>query len=121
MSHIAIANGYRQMETTNGALLFPELRETPPMLLGKPWYENSNMDGAINAAATANNYVVVYGDVAKGFFIVDRVGATLEIVPHLVGSNRRPTGQRGALLWFRTGSEVVVPQALRLLDVPTTA
>ena len=38
-----------------------------------------------------------------------------------MGANRRPTGQRGALLWFRTGSNVVVPQAFRLLNVATTA
>jgi hypothetical protein len=30
-------------------------------------------------------------------------------VPHLFGANRRPTGQRGALLWFRTGSDVMIP------------
>jgi predicted phage gp36 major capsid-like protein len=33
----------------------------------------------------------------------------------------RPTGQRGALLWFRTGSDVVNPNAFRLLSIPTTA
>lgn len=120
-SHIAIANGYRQMETTGGALKFPELRDNPARLLGKPWYENSNMDATINAAATASNYVTIYGDVAAGYFIVDRIGATLELIPNLMGANGRPTGQRGALLWFRTGGKVVVPQALRLLDVPTTA
>jgi predicted phage gp36 major capsid-like protein len=27
-----------------------------------------------------------------------------------------PTGQGGALVWFRTGSDVVVPQAFRLLN-----
>ena len=120
-SHIATANAYRQMETTNGALLFPELRDRPASLLGKPWYENSNMDGSLNAAATANNYAVIYGDVRAGYVIVDRIGATLELIPNLMGANNRPTGQRGALLWFRTGGEVVVPQALRLLDIPTTA
>lgn len=120
-SHIATANAYRQMETTNGALMFPELRERPASLLGKPWYENSNMDSAYNPAATANNYLMIYGDVRAGYFIVDRIGATLELIPNLMGANGRPTGERGALLWFRTGGEVVVPQALRLLDVPTTA
>jgi HK97 family phage major capsid protein len=120
-AHIATLNAYRQMETTNGSILFPELRDSPPRLLGKPFHENSNMDGALNAAATANNYVMVYGDIARAFFIVDRVGSTLELIPNLVGANQRPTGQRGALLWFRTGSEVVVPQAARLLDIPTTA
>lgn len=120
-AHIATMNAYRQMETTNGALMFPELRQNPPYLLGKRFYENSNMDGSINAAATANNYVMVYGDVRAGYYIVDRIGATLELIPNLVGANQRPTGQRGAFLWFRTGAEVVVPQALRLLDIPTAA
>jgi HK97 family phage major capsid protein len=83
--------------------------------------ENSNMDGAINAAAAANNYALIYGDVRAGFYIVDRIETQLEFVPNLMGNNARPTGQRGALLWFRIGSEVVVPQALRLLDVPTAA
>jgi predicted phage gp36 major capsid-like protein len=45
----------------------------------------------------------------------------IELVPHLFGSDRRPTGQLGALLWFRTGSDVAVPQAFRLLFIPTTA
>jgi HK97 family phage major capsid protein len=120
-AHIATTNVYRQFETTNGAHEFPELRQTPPYLLGKRFHENSNMDGTINAASTENNYVMVYGDVARGFFIVDRVGSTLELIPNLMGANGRPTGQRGALLWFRTGSAVVVPEALRLLDIPTAA
>lgn len=120
MSHIATANEYRQMVVANGGLTFPELRETPPTLLGKPWHENSNMDGTINPAVTANNFALIYGDIRKAFIIADRIGSTIEFVPHLVGANQRPTGQRGALLWFRTGSEVVVPEAARLLDVPTT-
>lgn len=120
-SHIATANTFRQFETTNGALAFPELRDTTPRLIGKRWFENSNMDSTIDDTATANNYVLIYGDVRAGFFIVDRIGTTLELIPNLVGSNQRPTGQRGALLWFRTGSKVVVPQALRILDIPTTA
>jgi HK97 family phage major capsid protein len=120
-ANIATMNVYRQFETSNGALQFPEMRENPTSLLGKRVFENSNMDGAIDAAATANNYVAIYGDVARGFFIVDRVGSSLELIPNLIGANQRPTGQRGALLWFRTGSEVVVPQALRLLDIPTAA
>jgi HK97 family phage major capsid protein len=78
------------------------------------------MDGSINAAATADNYLLAYGDWSN-FVIVDRIGTTIELIPNLVGANRRPTGQRGALMWFRTGSDVVVNEAFRLLDVPTTA
>ncbi|MDO3403428.1 phage major capsid protein [Mycolicibacterium neoaurum] len=110
----------RQFETGSGALKFPGLQSTPITLLGRTAYENSNQDGTYDAAATANNYLLLYGDF-NNFVIADRVGSTLELVPHLVGANRRPTGQRGALLWFRTGSNVVVPQAFRLLNVATTA
>ena len=120
-SHIATINNFRQLETTNGAIMFPGLHELPPSLLGKLWYENSNMDGSINAAASANNYAMIYGDVRAGFVIADRIGSQLELIPNLVGSNGRPTGQRGALLYFRTGSKVVNIAALRLLDIPTTA
>ncbi len=119
-ANLTILNTLRQFETTNGALKFPELAANPPMLLNRSVHENSNMDGAINAAASENNDVLLYGDFQQ-FVIVDRVGSTLELVPHLVGANRRPTGQRGALLWFRTGSDVVIPNAFRLLNIATTA
>lgn len=120
-ANLSIINTLRQMETQNGSLKFPGLQSNPPSLLGRTMHENSNMDGSINAAVTENNYPLVYGDFGRGFVIVDRVGSTLEIVPHLFGANRRPTGQRGALLWFRTGSNVVIPNAFRLLSIPTTA
>ncbi|MEU6563165.1 phage major capsid protein [Nocardia nova] len=113
-------NAFRQFETDNGTWVFPELRNTPPTLLNRAVYENSNMDSTINAAATENNYLAVYGDFRQ-FVIVDRIGSTLEIVPHILGSHGRPTGQRGALLWFRTGSDVLIPNAFRLLKVATTA
>jgi HK97 family phage major capsid protein len=119
-ANLSIINMLRQLETTNGALKFPALQDNPPMLLGRTMYENSNMDGSWDPASTANNYVLVYGDFGQNV-IVDRLGSTLELVPHLVGANRRPTGQRGALLWFRTGSNVVVPQAFRMLNIATTA
>lgn len=119
-ANLSIINTLRQFETTNGALKFPGLQSNPPSLLGRTMYENSNQDGTFDAAATANNYLLLYG-AFENFVIVDRIGSTLELVPHLVGANRRPTGQRGALLWFRTGSDVVVPQAFRLLNIATTA
>lgn len=120
-ANLAIINTLRQFETTNGALKFPSLQDNPPRLLSRAMNELSNMDGTINAAASENNYPLVYGDFGAGMVIVDRIGSTLELVPHLFGASRRPTGQRGALLWFRTGSDVVIPNAFRLLSIPTTA
>lgn len=117
-ANIAIINSAAQFETTNGARLFPEIGDG--RLLRKPLNELSNMDGAINAAATADNFVLLYGDFSH-FVIADRIGTTLEPIPNLFGANRRPTGQRGAFLWFRTGSDSVADNAFRLLNVATTA
>jgi HK97 family phage major capsid protein len=120
-ANLSIINIMRQMETTNGALKFPALQDDPPMLIGRTMWENSNMDGTYDPTATANNYLLLYGSFFDGFIIADRIGSSLEIVPHMFGANRRPTGQRGALLWFRTGSDVVNPNAFRLLNIATTA
>jgi HK97 family phage major capsid protein len=119
-ANVAVLNDIQQFETAAGAKVFPEVSAEPPMLLRKPLHENSNMDGAWNVAATANNYILVYGDFSQ-FIIVDRVGTTLELIPNIMGANQRPTGQRGALLWFRTGSDVSDVAAFRMLDLPTTA
>lgn len=93
---------------------------TPPTLLGKPWHQASDMDGAFNAAATANNYFLLFGDFSK-YLIVDRVGARTELVPHVVGSNRRPTGQRGLFFYWRVGADALDTNAFRLLNIATTA
>lgn len=118
MANLSVINDIDQFETTNGARKFPELDND--RLLRRPLHENSNMDDGFNAAVTADNYLLLVGDF-RNFVIVDRIGTTLELVPHLVGANRRPTGQRGALMWFRTGSDSVNDNAFRVLNVATTA
>ena len=100
-----------QMETAAGARLFPELGEG--RLLNKPIYELSNMDGTFGAG---ESYCLLYGDF-QNFIIADRIGATLELIPNLVGAAFRPTGQRGALLRFLPGSDAPVFNAFRLLDI----
>lgn len=87
-------------------------REGP--LLGQPKTEWSTMS---TATTTTGAKIALYGDFAAGFTIADRIGMTAEIVPHLMGINRRPTGERGIFAYWRTGSKVVVPEALRYLEV----
>jgi HK97 family phage major capsid protein len=117
---LATINTFRQFETTAGALKFPSLQDNPPRLLGRAMNEISNMDATINAAATEANYLLVLGDWSQ-FLICDRIGTQVELVPHVLGANRRPSGQRGFYAWFRTGSDVLVDNAFRILNVATTA
>jgi predicted phage gp36 major capsid-like protein len=40
---------------------------------------------------------------------------SIEPIPHLFGSNRRPTGERGLHAYWRNGSKVVDADAFRAL------
>lgn len=116
---LPVANALRQLETTNGALEFPELRNSNPSLLGRPVAIVSEM-ATINPAVTATDYVIAYGDFDE-FVIVDRLGMSIELIPNVIGANQRPIGARGILLYGMTGSDVLIPNAFRLLSVATTA
>lgn len=49
VGNLAVLNALRQEETTNGALKVPSLQNDPPILLGRPVHELSNMDNTIAA------------------------------------------------------------------------
>jgi HK97 family phage major capsid protein len=67
--------------------------------------------------ATTGTKWALYGDFFTGYYIADRIGMSVEIVQNLFGANRRPTGERGRMAYWRTGSKVVVPEALRYGEV----
>jgi HK97 family phage major capsid protein len=111
----------RQFDTAGGAGLWTYLGgDRPDQLIGKPVGEAEDMDDTINPAASADNYVLIFGDLSN-YVIADRIGMTVEFIPHLFGSNRRPTGQRGWYAYYRTGADVVNPGGIRVLNVETTA
>jgi HK97 family phage major capsid protein len=57
---------------------------------------------------------LLYGDFSR-FVIVDRVGLSVDVIPHLFGTNHRPTGQRGLYAFWRNGSKVVDANAFQAL------
>jgi HK97 family phage major capsid protein len=67
---------------------------------------------------TAGAKILIAGDVKAGFRIVDRIGMSIELVPHLFATaNNRPSGQRGVFAFWRNGSGLVIPAALTQLSV----
>lgn len=81
--------------------------------LGRPKVEWSTM----GTGTTTGTKLLIGGDFATGYRIVDRIGMTVELIPHLFGGSGRPTGQRGIFAYGRTGAGVVAPNALRYLEV----
>lgn len=123
MMALELINRIRQFATGSGQQhsFITTLGEgSPPDLLGWPLHENSNVDGSWNVAASADNFAIIAGDFRQ-YLVADRVGTTIELVPHLFGANGRPTGQRGYYMHFRTGADVLIANAFRVLNIETTA
>ena len=86
----------------------------PKQLLGYNSMEADQMDGTYGSG---DNYVLIIGDFLN-YWIVDRVGLSIELVPHLFATaNNRPSGQRGLYAWWRTGADSVNDRAFRMLNV----
>ena len=82
-------------------------------LLGRPVLESEDMDGTLTGSQS--NPILIYGDFSN-YVIADRVGMSVEFIPHLFGATRRPTGQRGWLAYVRHGADSVNDAAFRMLD-----
>lgn len=115
LANRAIYNRVRQFDTQGGAGLWEYLGNGQPgQLLGRPALEAEEMSGDITALSS--NYSLIYGDF-ENYVIADRIGMTVEFIPHLVGTNRRPTGQRGWYAYYRVGADSVNDAAFRMLNV----
>lgn len=65
---------------------------------------------------TGSANILVVGDF-RNYLIVDRVGMSVELVPHLFSTtNNRPTGQRGWFAYARHGADSIADVAFRLLQ-----
>ena len=80
--------------------------------MGRPVRELSTM---VNTTTTGSRVLILGG--WRHFRIVDRIGLSVELIPHLFGANRRPTGERGLYAYWRVGTGAVVPTAFRYLEV----
>jgi HK97 family phage major capsid protein len=115
LANRGIYNAVRQFDSSGGTNLWERIgADVPPMLLGRSALEAEDMDGVVNASQ--ENYAMVYGDF-DNYVIADRIGMSIEFLPHLVGANRRPTGQRGWYAWYRVGADSVNDGAFRMLNV----
>lgn len=82
----------------------------PSRLVGYNAYEASSMD-----ATTGNDEdFLLFGDF-KQFIIVDRVGMSIELIPHMFDGDGKPTGTRGIWAMWRNSSAILVDNAFRLL------
>lgn len=115
ISSLTQLNRVRALDTSGGSSLWVQLGAgLPDRLLGMPAYELSTMPTAI----TTTTDLMIVGDFAKGYLIVDRIGMEIELIPHLFGATSRfPTGQRGLWAMWRNSAKVLDANRFRFLQV----
>lgn len=121
MANIVLINDARQLSDAAGFnLLVNMLDGAPGRLFGAPLVENSDMDGAINAAATANNYSFLVGNF-QHYVVAEGVGTTTRFIPDVFGTTGRPIGASGIYMSAHFGADSVLDSAFRMLDIATAA
>lgn len=106
----------RQFDTSGGAGLWAYLANgLPSTLLEYPHYTSPSLDSSYGSG---ENYILFLGDYSQAFGIADRLGTTIELIPHLFGgSNNFPTGERGLFMNWRTGTGVLNQSAVVVLNI----
>lgn len=125
MAERSTMNAIRQFATANNyhAYWVDLGGGMPAQLLGYPIYEWSAMDknSDVNAAATANNHLLLLGNFSR-YVIAERIGGSVEFIPHLFHTTTNlPSFERGWAYYWRDGADVVDDNAFRLLNVATAA
>lgn len=111
----------RGFDTSGGGGFWANLNgDRPEQLLGRDVLEAEAMDGVVNTSGAVSNHILAFGDF-ENYVIADRIGMTVEFIPHLFGGSGRPTGQRGWWAYYRVGADSLLDDAFRLLDVASAA
>jgi len=123
MAHYNTIADIRQFATDDGHALLARLGDgTPERLLGRPLVENEDMDDSstIDAAATADNFILLAGDF-QHYVIAEGWGTQVRLIPDVFGSNGRPIGASGIYMSTRLGADCVLNGAFRVMNIATTA
>lgn len=112
MSSTDVQNTIRQLGTVDPNFSVNITEEAIPRLFGRQYPMNDYMVDM--PAGTGTQPLLVLGDF-RGYVVAQRAGMTVEFIPMLMGSNNRPTGERGWFAWSRVGGDVVNPAGFRLL------
>lgn len=117
LGHRLIYTEIARLDRVNGngsGMYQPLASGRPATLLGYPAHNSSAMESDFT---TTGNEILLFGDFSTGFLIVDKVGMSVELIPHIVNGDGNPTGQRGIFAHWRNSSVILVDNAFRLLKV----
>jgi HK97 family phage major capsid protein len=86
----------------------------PPTILDRPYVETVDMAGPTSGTTfTAGDLPIAFGDFRRGYWIVDRLSVQVLRDPYTQAGN----GYLRIWAYKRTGGQVVLPEAIKLLRV----
>jgi HK97 family phage major capsid protein len=86
--------------------------DAPLQVLRRAAYEASAMPNPVTAVS--GDIVMVYGDFSQ-LLLLDKLGLRVELIPHVLGANRRPIAARALYAYWRSTSLVLNANAFRAL------
>jgi HK97 family phage major capsid protein len=109
----------KALGATVGASYTNDLTRAPSShILGRPLVEDD--DAPATQTTTVRDNEIIFGNFEQ-FVIADVAGMSVEPIPHMLGSNRRPDGTRALYAHWRVGSGSTNDLAFRLLQDRTSA
>ena len=96
-----------------GSLYRPLAAGAPGSLLGYPRYNSSAMDSDFTSTG---DKILLFGDFSN-FLIVEKIGMTVELDPHVRNGDGKWIGKRALLMHYRNTSVILNDNAFRLLVV----
>lgn len=118
LANKSVFNLVRQFGGSNATTFWADLGHgQPPQLIGYDALKSSTMFNAPLSTATASNDDVLALVDFSQYLIADRIGMSVAYNPLVIGANRRPTGEVGWFAFWRTGANLLVNDAGRLLRV----
>lgn len=107
----SILKRIRQMKalTTGEYLWTAGFGTTPQTILGRPVIESPDLSGTVSDG----NFVAAFGDFSRGYIVADRIGVEVQRDPYTDADN----GNTVFRLRRRVGGEVLLAEAIRLLEV----
>lgn len=113
MAHRAVFLEVERLARAAGFNEPPIAAGAQPTLLGYPRHNNSAMTSDFT---TSGNDIMLFGDF-QNFLIVDKIGLSVEVDPHVRNGDGAWTGTRALLAHWRNSSVILVDNAFRLMKV----
>lgn len=117
LSNVNVESAFRRNGGEHGLFTVDMSAEGIGVMNGRRYYTSDYAPAW--SSTTGSLSIAVLGDFSN-YVIAQRVGMTIELIPHVFDGDGLPKGQRGWYAWARVGGDSVNDNAFRMLKNKTS-